>query len=438
MATSGAAVGLGGEAVKADVRAQFRTMMILATLGGTVSFIDRSVLNILAEPIKRDLGFSDTQLGLLTGFAFALFFSVMGLPIARYVDRPTADRPRVIAICLALWSAMTVISGAVVNYGQLLVARVLLAVGESGGGPAIMTLIDHYVPRDQRSRYFGIYGLGVPTGTLLGLALGGWLVDLVGWRLTFVIVGSPGLLLALCFWLFLHEPRRDAPRPTAIESDHPRLRDNIAVVLHTPALLWLIAAVSFGGLFSVGLPSWSGVYMIRVLGLTPTHAGLVLGLIMGIGGGLGTFFGGVIADRLSTRDPGRAMLVPCFGLLIGVPASMIAFQANDWRIFAGFYWVTVLGGGVYFGPVYALAQRMVKQRYRATTVVIIIMVANLIGAGVGPLLVGVASDLMHAQSGGDGLRYAMIAAHLVALLPALLYLRTRFLAAAAVARIEGE
>jgi predicted MFS family arabinose efflux permease len=405
--------------------------MIFGVLTSLFNFLDRSVLNILAEPIKQDLGFSDTQLGLLTGFAFALFYSLAGLPIARYVDRPTTNRPIVIAICMVLWSGMTMVSGMVTSYAQMLVARILVAIGESGGGPAVLTLINHYVSPANRSRAFGIYGLGVPMGTVLGLVLGGWLVELVGWRMTFLIVGAPGVILALLIWLFLYEPRENGEADEAAsleDSASPSLRENVLVIRRSPALLWLSAAASVAGLFIIGVPSWTGVYLIRVLDLSPSHAGVTLGLIMGFGGALGTYFGGAIADRISTRDPGRALLVPCAGLLLGIPAAFIAFLSHDWRIFAGFYFVAVIGVSTYIGPLFSILQLLVSQRHRATTTVIVVMLANLIGAGLGPFLIGIGSDYLNPHFGIESLRWVLVACQFLAFFPAFFYFKAGALA----------
>lgn len=421
---------------RARAKQSFNVLLLLATMTSTVSFIDRSVLNILAEPIRQDIHFSDTQLGLLTGFAFAAFYSLMGIPIARYVDRPTTSRPTVISVCLALWSSMTVVSGFVTTYAQLLIARMFVAVGESGAGPAIMTLLDNYVEPSKRSRVFAIYGLGVPIGTLLGLAMGGLLVDLFNWRIAFVVVGAPGLLLALLVWLFIREPRKDIPVPETDLVQMPSVLQNIDIMIKSPAVRWLVAATSLGGMFVVGLPSWGAVYLIRVLELSATQSGLILGLIMGIGGGLGTYFGGALADRLSVNDLGRALLVPAYGLLIGIPAAVVAFLTDSWIIFAAFYAITIFGGAAWFGPVMAVVQRLVPLSYRATTIVILIMLANLIGAGLGPTMIGVFSDLLTPSYGVDGLRWVLLGFNLVAFLPAIFYIKARSLAAQAIVDAE--
>lgn len=403
-------------------------LVALGLVTSVSNVVDRSVVNILAEPIKRDLGLSDTQLGLLTGFAFALLYSVMGLPIARYVDRPRTDRPTLVAACVALWSVMTMGGGVVVSFGQLLVARALVAIGESGSGPAIVTLINHYVTPTTRSRAFAVYGLGPPLGTLIGIMVGGWLVDVIGWRMTFVAVGAPGLVLAVLLRWLMPEPRRAGQAaPPVPAGAPPSLADNARVIARSPTLRWLVCAAAATGLLLLGLPAWTGIYLIRVLGLGPAWTGLVLGLSFGVAGALGTYVGGLLADRLSRRDPGRALMPTVWGLLIGIPAAFPAFLTGDWRVFAAFYWIIIFGASAYLGPMFSLLQLLVGERYRATTVVIAFASLQLVGAGVGPLLIGMASDLLRPSYGTDSLRLILLAGHAAAFVPALLYLRARYL-----------
>jgi len=416
------------DVVTASTNRHVGLLIALGMITSISNVIDRSVVNILAEPIKRDLGLSDTQLGLLTGFSFALLYSVMGLPIARYVDRPKTDRPMVIAACVALWSAMTMACGAITSFGQLLTARALVAIGEAGSGPAIVTLMNHYVTPWTRSRTFAIYGLGPPIGTLLGIVVGGFLVDLIGWRLTFVAVGAPGLVLAVLIWWLMPEPRRAARAVSSPAAGRqPSLADNARLVVRSPSLRWLVSSAAMTGLILLGLPAWTGVYLIRVVGLTPTRTGLVLGLAFGIGGALGTYLGGLWADQLSKRDPGRALMPTVWGLLIGIPAAFPAFLSGDWRIFAVSYGLIIFGASAYLGPMFSVLQLLVSERYRATTVVITFAMLQLVGAGLGPLLIGMGSDVLRSRFGTDSLRFILLGGHVGAFVPALLYLRTRYL-----------
>src|SRR5690348_4381169 len=232
------------------------------------NFIDRQIVNILAEPIAKDLHLSDTQIGLMTGIAFALFYTVLGLPIARYADRPGTNRPRLIAAALAIWSGMTALCGLAQNFGQLLLARVGVGVGEAGCTPAAHSLISDLVPKERRASALGFYALGIPIGTVLGMIIGGLLVDALGWRHAFMIVGLPGVAMAVVVALVLKDPRamRDYTDHPAVPDQAPlsgnpfevmkqllqRLRLMLAPIFGSKAMVLLLAAASFAAFLSYG------------------------------------------------------------------------------------------------------------------------------------------------------------------------------------------
>ena len=395
----------------------------LAVLTSVFNIVDRSLINILAESIKNDLVLSDTQLGLLTGSAFALFYAVVGLPIARYVDRPGSDRPLVVALCISVWSVMTMLSGAAGSFLQLVAARVFVATGESGSGPALFTLINQSVPPHMRARALGIYGIGPPIGTLIGLVLGGWLVDLVGWRTTFFIVGAPGLLLAFVIKVVLPEPRRTQAGTVAPPAPAPRLGllQTVRVMIAVPEFVLLAAAFATSGVLLLGMPAFTGVYLIRVLGLKAAQAGLILGLSMGFGGIAGALCGGVLGDSFGRRRPGLSVLSPGIGLLISIPAALVAFGTDDWRVFAGVFWLQAFGLNFYLGPAVTRIQAVVPETCGAMSTFSAFMLMNLVGAGLGPLVIGLGSDLLRPEYGAAGLRWMLIASSVFAVVPATLY-----------------
>lgn len=409
-------------------RRRVNILIALSMITFAVSFIDRSVINILAERIRIEFALSDTQLGVLTSLAFVIFYSLAGFPIAYYVDRPSTSRPRVIAICMALWSSMTMLTAFAFSYLQLLITRSLVAVGEAGASPAIMGLLHEQVPVGQRSRAFALCGMGIPIGTLIGLMLGGWLVDILGWRTTLLLVGFPGFLLAAVIVLAVRESRPGGEQSavTPLARERVGFRGNLGVFRASTALRWLTAGMTLAATIAAGLQAWAGVYLIRTMHLSAAHAGLILGLSAGLGGGLGTYLGGAIGDRLAVEDFRRSLIVPTLGLLIGIPAVAAALCSADWRVFAAFYWITICGASAYFGPSFSLLQRLSPERFRATTTILVTIIMNLIGGGLIPSLVGVISDGLSPHLGAESLRYALGFAHLLAIIPALIYLKLRY------------
>lgn len=403
--------------------ARIRLLVALATLTSTFNVLDRSLVNILAESIKLDLGLSDTQLGLLTGTAFAFFYAAVGLPIARYVDRPSSDRPLVVALCISVWSLMTILSGVAANFFQMVAARILVATGESGSGPALFSIIHQSVPANARARAIGVYGMGPPLGMLLGLVVGGWLVDLVGWRMTFVVVGAPGLLLALAIRLTLDEPRKRTTGSATTPASPLGFAATMRVLLGTPEFVWLVGAFATSGIVLLGMPAFTGVYLIRVLGLTAGKAGLILGLTFGIAGIAGALCGGALGDFLAKRSPAYSVLSPALGLLIGVPAALIAFTTADWRVFAAVFWIQWFGASFYLGPAVARVQSVVPQECHATSTFLAFMMMQLVGLGLGPVLIGFGSDLLRPEFGVLGLQWMLLTASVFAAVPALFYVR---------------
>jgi len=265
-----------------------RWAMWLLLMVAVLNYLDRQILNILAEPIRKDLGLTDTQLGLLGGMAFALFNTVLGVPLARLADNPKTTRVGLIAGCLALWSAMTALCGLPQNFMQLLLARIGVGVGEAGCTPAAHSLITDMVPREKHASSIAFFGIGGPLGSLLGMILGGVISDLLGWRAAFMIVGAPGLLLALFLFAFLKEPRRvikSATSAGAVTSPALTLRKAVAEVASSRAYRYLAVAGCFSAFLTYGKSMWQAVLFIRIHGLSAGQTGVWLGAAAGAGGG---------------------------------------------------------------------------------------------------------------------------------------------------------
>lgn len=271
------------------------TLWILLTVY-VFNFIDRQIVNILAEPIARDLKLSDTQIGLMTGLAFALFYTVLGIPIAHFADRPGTNRPRLIAVALALWSAMTALCGLAQNFVQLLLARIGVGVGEAGCTPPAHSLIADIVTPERRASALAFYSLGIPLGTLLGMIIGGTLVDWMGWREAFVIVGLPGVALALVVWFVLKDPRRsDAATLVRAQGQSAELplRQAVSEVIGSRAFVLLLLAGSAASFLAYGKTTWTTIFFQRTHDLTPGQVGLWFGLLAGAAGMLGTWLGAI-------------------------------------------------------------------------------------------------------------------------------------------------
>lgn len=390
------------------------------------NFLDRQIVGILAEPIKADLGLSDTQIGLMTGLAFALFYTILGLPIARYADRPGSDRVRLISVSLALWSAMTMVSGAAQNFVQILLARVGVGIGEAGCTPAAHSLISDAVPREQRSSAIAFYGLGIPIGSLLGLVIGGALNDAFGWRTAFLFVGVPGLLMAAVLPFLLREPRRDrtdehkAADATLVELP---AREAFAELAQSRAFVMLVIAASLTAFLSYGKGVWATILFIRSYGLSPGETGLALGVTLGIAGVVGTWAGGWLADKFGAADKRHILTAPAIGMVIAAPILFAAYSSTDWRVCLVLLILPTLLNSLYYGPTYGCVQGLVRPQTRAVASAVMLFGQNLIGLGLGPLFFGMLSDAFKPMAGDDSVRWVLFGAAWLGIIPAFFFWR---------------
>ncbi len=389
------------------------------------NFIDRQIVNILAEPIARDLNLNDTQIGLMTGLAFALFYTALGLPIARYADRPATNRPRLIAAALATWSAMTALCGLANNFIQLLLARIGVGVGEAGCTPPAHSLIADMVPAEKRSSALAFYALGIPIGTLLGMMIGGFLADWVGWRMAFLIVGLPGVALALLVWFGLRDPRQSHTIETLQQNAAHTMPMGAAIksVIGSRAFVLLLAAGSAAAFLAYGKTTWTTIFFQRTHGLSPGEVGLWFGIINGAAGIFGTWFGGYLADRYGATNRRHVLTAPAMGMVIAVPLAFMAYQAQDWKIALALIAVPTLCNSLYYGPTYSAAQGLVPLRSRAIAAAVLLFFQNLIGLGLGPLFFGMLSDWLRPEFGDESVRYVLYGAAFLGLIPAFFFWR---------------
>ena len=420
-----------GEAPMASVPIEkansLRLVLWMLLLVYIFNFLDRQVINILAEPIKRDLNLSDTQLGLMTGLAFALFYTVLGIPIARFADRPTTNRVGLISVALMIWSGMTAICGVAQNFVQLLLARIGVGVGEAGCTPAAHSLIADLTTPETRPAAISFYSLGIPIGGLLGLVLGGQLADAFGWRMAFVVVGLPGVMLAGLVWLLLRDPRMSAAA-TALRNASPKLapvsaKVALGEIFGSRAFVLLMIAGSFSAFLSYGKATWIVIFFQRSHGLSPGETGLWLGLGGGIAGIIGTWMGGWLATRYGRINRRHVLTAPAIGMVIATPLQFLAFSSGSWLVALALLFLPYVFNSLYLGPTYSSAQGLVRPQVRAVASASMLFAQNLIGLGLGPLFFGILSDAVKPMAGPDSVRWVLYGAAWLGLIPAFFFWR---------------
>ena len=373
------------------------------------NYIDRSIVSILQEPIKADLHLSDAQLGALTGLSFALFYTTLALPIARLADRTV--RKRLIAAAFATWSLMTALSGLAANFVMLVGFRIGVALGEAGCVPASHSMISDYFPQRRRATAIAIWGLSLPLGTMLGFLCGVWLAANLDWRKAFLVVGLAGVALSP-FVLLLREPRRgqfdEATAAAAVDAPLP-FKVVVAKLWSLRSFRWLALGGALHAYAQHTMMNWNAPFYARVHGMTISEVALSLALLFGLGGGLGQFVGGLLVDRAGRRDKRWYMWLPALASLLLVPAALLQYFAADPKLSLIMGLAPAILLNVYLAPIVATAQSLVPSGMRAFTSATLVMVVNILGLGLGPVVTGMISDLLNQRYGlgADSLRYAI-------------------------------
>lgn len=380
--------------------------LLLLTIVYTFNFIDRQLLAILQESIKADLELSDGQLGLLAGFAFAAFYVTAGLPIARWADQ--ANRRNIIAGALSLWSLMTALSGITQNYAQLLLARIGVGVGEAGGSPPSHSIISDIFPPERRASALGLYSTGVNIGILFGFLLGGWLNEFFGWRVAFMVVGAPGILLALIVRFTLREPVRGLAENRSVSDKAPPFASVLGILWSRRSFRHMAIGAALNAFVGYSVASWTASFMIRSHGMSTGELGTWLALIAGLGGAIGVSLGGMIADRLGQKDKRWYMWLPACAGAISIPFLVLVYLTEHAYVALMLSIVPGLLSNVYLGSTIATTHNLVGLRMRALSSAILFFILNIIGLGLGPLLVGMLSDYLLPEFGEHSLRWAML------------------------------
>jgi predicted MFS family arabinose efflux permease len=387
-------------------------VLALLLIAYIFNFLDRQILGILAQPIKADLQLSDTEFGAVGGLAFALLYSALGVPLAFLADK--TSRSAVVAGSLAVWSGFTALCGTAAGFGQLFLYRLGVGVGEAGGVAPSYALIADYFPAERRARALAIFSLGIPIGLAAGTLIGAYVAHAVNWRAAFIVMGLAGILLAPVLWFVV----RDRPKRTA--SAQAPLGSVFPMLARKPAF-WLLAfASSASSLCGYGLALWTPSVLMRSFGLDLLTTGNFLASLLLIGGCAGVFGGGWLADRLGAGDRAWYARLPANAWIVSVPAWGFGLMApNLWLA-----WPLLLIGNavniLWLGPVTTAVQHLVPRPMRSTASASFLLINNLIGLGVGPLLMGRLSDALKSTYGVDALRNAAVACLAFYLLAALL------------------
>ena len=382
-------------------------VLVVLMMTYVFSYMDRYIMSILLEDVKAEFGFSDLQLGMLSGLAFALLYSTLGIPIARLADR--SNRVRIISIAVSVWSIFTALCGAATGFWTLFLARLGVGVGEAGGlAPAHSTLAD-YFKKEELSRALAVYGLGPSLGAVAGLMIGGAIADAFGWRAAFIAVGLPGVLLAALTYLTVREPKRGAMDPGHVPPENP---DNIKTTLsklwqnRTYVYVNLGHALSIVTMYSITV--WLPALFLRNTDFSRSEVGATIGLITLVGGVLGTLSGGFIADYLAKRDERWRAWVSMIAVVASAPVLAAALLATDAQSLTILMGMGIFVFQVSFVPGLAIVQIVVEPGQRAMAAAFVFFLANFIGLGIGPVIVGAISDALAPQFNETSINIALM------------------------------
>jgi len=394
--------------------------LLLLTAVGTVNFVDRQILSVLAEPIRQELHLSDTQLGLLTGLSFALFYAVMGVPAAMLADR--VHRVRLVAAACLIWSGFTGSCALATSFWQLALARFGVGIGEAGGtAPSLSVLADYYPPH-RRPAIIGLFTCNGPLGVFIGASLGGWAAAQWGWRGAFVMVAGIGVVASLLLALLVREPARGAldPAPARPQAAIP-LGPTVKLFLSRRTLRLLLFASGVSAFVSYGMLNWIPAYLMRVQHMPLSEMAKWFGPAAGLCFGIGIWGGGALVNWAGRKSLKAYAWVPGISMLLTAPTLALAVLAPDWQTSLALMTVPMVLCTIYVAPALALVQNLSPVAARATVTALILLAFNIVGLGGGPLAIGMLSDALTARHVAEPLRVALLWVAPVAVVAALGY-----------------
>jgi predicted MFS family arabinose efflux permease len=412
LATSAA----GGAEIVARQPARRYFVLALLTIIYALNFLDRTIFNVLIEPIKQEFALSDTAMGLLAGFGFVLFYSLLGIPIARVADR--LNRRNIVALALAFWSAMTLFCGAAQSVTTLALARIGVGIGESAGTPASQSMVADLFGKNERPRALGVYAIGTYLGVFLGYFIGGFVNQHYGWRMAFFSAGVPGLLLAAVLWLTVSEPHRGAMAETFVPQP---LGPTLAFLASQRSFVIVLIGFCLTTYTNYATSAWIPPFLARVHHLSSAEIGTYAGTFKGLCGMAGTLAGGLVVAQIGQRDDRWKLWAPAITSGLAGPVFAVCMLTPSFPVMIAALALTSFLVGFHLGPIFAIAQTVARPSMRALASAIILLTATCFGQGVGPLAVGIINDALKDTYGADAVRYSLLSAAATTSLGALLF-----------------
>lgn len=375
-------------------------------LVGTINFVDRQLLSVLVEPIRAEMQFSDTQFGLLTGLAFALFYAGMGIPVAMIADR--WNRVRLIGVCCIIWSGFTAACGITSNFWQLALTRFGVGAGEAGGTAPSLSIIADYYPRERRALVIGLFTCNGPFGVFVGAAFGGWAASTVGWRTAFLIMGIVGIIAALLLMLLVREPARGQMDTNQPADDVLPFSQSLAMFIRRPSLRIVMIASGLAAFVSYGMLNWIPAFLMRTQGMPLSAIATWFAPAAGITFAIGIWGGGALVSRGAKKSARAYGMIPALATLIMIPTFAAALLVDSWQLSLALMLVPMAACTAYVAPALALVQNLTPPRSRATASALLMLMFNMVGLGLGPLFIGIISDALKPEYADESLRWALL------------------------------